>query len=358
MNDLDEEWLSFSNSTINEIQVLEKHEKVKKTPKIEMPKCSDIYISTKTRTCELNSTIDLYNIFWKLNIIKYHEPIEGIIKKSMKINCNNEDEVKTLEMNLEKYKEPNMLVNIISQINQVTKNKKKFKDIRKIDMGLCKKDLISFKKKKKGAFYNCFALILRIKYKDVFKEVHVKIFNTGKLEIPGIQYDDLLHTTLDKVVEILIPFTKSDLKYKKDKIDTVLINSNFSCGFYVNRDALHKCLKYEYKIQSAYDPCSYPGIQCKFFYNPDSTNNNGVHDDKLLEGLRPYRKWSEISFMIFRTGSVLIVGNCDENILHIIYNFLKKIIYIEYDKIFIKINNDEKKKSNKKIRKKTILFTN
>ena len=140
MNDLDEEWLSFSNSTINEIQVLEKHEKVKKTPKIEMPKCSDIYISTKTRTCELNSTIDLYNIFWKLNIIKYHQPIEGIIKKSMKINCNNEDEVKTLEMNLEKYKEPNMLVNIISQINQVTKNKKKFKDIRKIDMGLCKKD--------------------------------------------------------------------------------------------------------------------------------------------------------------------------------------------------------------------------
>ena len=64
----------------------------------------------------------------------------------------------------------------------------------------------------------------------------------------------------------------------------------------------------------------------------------------------------KISFMIFRTGSVLIVGNCDENILNIIYKYLKKIIYDEYDKIFIKINNDEKKKSNKKVRKKTILF--
>ena len=53
-------------------------------PEIEMPKCSDIYISTKTRTCELNCAIDLYNIFWKLNVIKYHTPIEGIIKKSMK----------------------------------------------------------------------------------------------------------------------------------------------------------------------------------------------------------------------------------------------------------------------------------
>ena len=290
MEDLDEEWLSFSVSTINEIQSLDKTKKIDNSPKVERPKCSDIYISTKTRTCELNSTIDLYNIFWKLKVIKYHEPVEGIIKKSMKFNCNNEQETETLEENIKKYKEPNMLVNIISQVNQVKGNKKKYKDVRKIDLGLCKKDLISFRKKKKGAFYNCFAIILRIKYKKVFKEVHVKIFNTGKLEIPGIQYDDLLITTLNKVIEILKPFTIDTLIYKKDKIDTVLINSNFSCGFYVNRDILHKKLKYTYKIQSAFDPCSYPGIQCKFFYNPDSSNHNGVHDDKLLVSYGLHRK--------------------------------------------------------------------
>jgi len=358
MCDLDEEWLSFQTSTINEIQNKKNSEKPVISPKIEMPKCSDIYISTKTRTCELNSTIDLYKIFWKLNIIKYHTPAEGIIKKSMKFNCNNEEEVKILEGNLIKYKEPNMLVNIISQVNQVKGTKKKFKDVRKIDMGLSKKDLISFKKKKKGAFYNCFAIILRIKYKNIFKEVHVKIFNTGKLEIPGIQYDDLLLTTLNKVIDILRPFTKPDLMFKKEKIDTVLINSNFSCGFYVNRDILHKRLKYNYKIQSAYDPCSYPGIQCKFFYNPDAIKHIGVHDDNLLCKYGPHRKWGEISFMIFRTGSVLIVGNCDEDVLHIIYNYLKDVIYKEYDKIFIKINNDQKKNTNKKIRKKVILFTN
>ncbi len=356
--DLDEEWLSFANSTINEIQSIKNTEKIETSAKIEMPKCSGIYISTKTRTCELNSEINLYDIFWKLDIIKYHTPSEGIIKKSMKFNCNNEEEVKILEENLVKYKEPNMLVNVISKVNQVKGTKKKFKDVRKIDMGLCKKDLISFRKKKKGAFYNCFAIILRIKYKEKFREVHVKIFNTGKLEIPGIQYDDLLIMTLDRVVDILKPYTKDTLIYKKDKIDTVLINSNFSCGFYVNRDALHKSLKYKYKIQSAYDPCSYPGIQCKFFYNPDSTINNGVHDDTLLCKYGPHRKWSEVSFMIFRTGSVLIVGNCNENILNIIYEYLKKIIFEEYDNIFIKINNDQKKNTNKKIRKKVILFTN
>ena len=72
MGDLDEEWLSFANSTINEIQINKNHKNMEIKPKVEMPKCSDIYISTKTRTCELNSTIDLYNIFWKLNVFKYH----------------------------------------------------------------------------------------------------------------------------------------------------------------------------------------------------------------------------------------------------------------------------------------------
>ena len=144
----------------------------------------------------------------------------------------------------------------------------------------------------------------------------------------------------------------------KNNIQNVLINSNFSCGFFINRSELAKILKMKYNLQPIYDPCSYPGIQCKFFYNPDSTEHNGVHDDSLLIETGPHRQWSEISFMIFRTGSVLIVGNCDENILNIIYNYLKIIIYKEYDKIFIKINNDEKKNTNKKIRKKTILFTN
>ena len=62
--------------------------------------------------------------------------------------------------------------------------------------------------------------------------------------------------------------------------------------------------------------------------------------------------------MIFRTGSVLIVGNCNIMVLNIIYKFLKNILLDEYSNIAITINNTEKKKSVKKIRKKSILFTN
>ena len=38
--------------------------------------------------------------------------------------------------------------------------------------------------------------------------------------------------------------------------------------------------------------------------------------------------------MIFRTGSILIVGKCDEDVLNIVYNFIKNIILNEHVNIF------------------------
>ena len=177
------------------------------------------------------------------------------------------------------------------------------------------------------------------------------MFNTGKLEIPGIQYDELLIITLDNLVKVLQPFIKKELSYDKSDIDTVLINSNFTCGYYLDRFKLFQKLKYTYNIQASYDPCSYPGIQCKFYYNKNNTKHNGVHlnNDNIIEG-----SWKEISFMIFRTGSVLIVGNCDKTILNIVYNFIKDVLKNEFSEIFLTINNTKKKEPKKKLRKKIV----
>ena len=40
------------------------------------------------------------------------------------------------------------------------------------------------------------------------------------------------------LVNILRPFIGEDLSYIKDKSETVLINSNFNCGFYIDREKL------------------------------------------------------------------------------------------------------------------------
>ena len=320
----------------------------------EKPKGSDIYISTKTKIVFLNQEINLYDIFWKIPLLDYYTPKNGIIKKQIKMTSLNKYESKKIDNYLSK--EKNYKQTLLSFVD----NNNNYKKIQKISVGLCKKDLLSYRTKEKGAFYNCFALIFRIKQENIFKEVHLKVFNTGKLEIPGIQDDEILYKTLEQLIKTLQPFIKENIYYIKNEIDTVLINSNFNCGYYINRDEIFKLLKMKYKLICMYDPCSYPGIQCKFYYNKNKKIQNGICDCvKTCNKKNGKNKCKEISFMIFRTGSVLIVGNCNEKILYVIYNFIKTILEDEYEYInegLIDINNLKSKKQTKKSKYREIII--
>ena len=325
----------------------------------ETPKASNIYISTKTNIAYLNTSIDLKDVFWKIPVIPYAKPSNGVIKKQMKFNSTTHEELNDIleKLKFETYYEEHVITNINNPNGRI-----KFKDIRKVSIGVSKKDLMSYRCKKKSAFYNCFVLILRINVNSVYKEFHVKIFNTGKMEIPGIQNDNTFKMILQLVIDIVQPFVTEKLYYKEDSEETVLINSNFNCGFFINREALNDILKYKYNIQAIYDPCSYPGIQCKFYYNPDVPIQSGSQIS--AENKELYKNIKEVSFMIFRTGSVLIVGKCDESVLMIIYEFLKIILNNEYKQICqknLKLNGEEnvivqtsEKNKKKKIRKKII----
>ena len=371
---IDEEWENFISSgcdddissddeDINEILKSGGEDFVSANLQIDLnaesPKATDIYISTKTKIAYLNQTIDLKDIFWKIPVISYAKPCNGVVKKQMKFNSLAVEELQFIQEKLksETYFEEHVITHIDNPSGRI-----KFKDVRKISIGVSKKDLLSYRCKKKSAFYNCFVLILRLKIVDTFKEFHVKVFNTGKLEIPGIQSESNFNTILENVVLTLQPYVKESLGYKPGTNETVLINSNFNCGFYINREALDDILKFKYNIQSIYDPCSYPGIQCKFYYNPDIDIQNGCQISE--ENKHLYKNVKEVSFMIFRTGSVLIVGRCDENVLLIIYDYLKIILHNEYKNICQKVggkNSEEEfvlkpKDKKKKLRKKNIVI--
>jgi len=336
----------------------------------EMPICEELYISTKTKVLFLNQEIDIYNIFWNIPVIEYWKTNEGVVKKQMKIVSKTPEEYEEYKKKLEGigyYTE-----NIIKQIDNPTARRIKFKDERKITIGISKKDIMNCRGKIKNAFYNCFAMILRFNYggneeKQVFKEIHVKIFNTGKLEIPGVLNTELLDIVKKMILDILQPNINSNLEFiETNSEDNVLINSNFNCGYYINRDILHSILlSNKYNIESAYDPCSYPGVKCKFYFNNqigfDEKLQNGqiLQEDRALKmselGLN--NKYTEISFMIFRTGSCLIVGNCSEKILKFVFEFIKKILVEEYKNIMV-VNEDTTIKTKKvKLRKKTVFVS-
>jgi hypothetical protein len=294
----------------------------------EAPKSSNIYISTKTKIAYLDTPVDLKELFWQVPVIPYAKPCDGVIKKQMKFNTISPEELLDIQEKLksEMYFEEHIITHIDNPAGRI-----KFKDTRKISIGVSRKDLMSYRCKKKSAFYNCFVLILRMRVQNIFKEFHVKVFNTGKLEIPGVQSETVFELILKQVTDTLQPYLNEKLGYKDDSNETVLINSNFNCGFFINREALYDILKFKYNIQSIYDPCSYPGIQCKFYYNPDVEIQNGCQISE--ENKQLFQNIQTVSFMIFRTGSVLIVGRCDENVLMIIYEFLKIILNNEFKNI-------------------------
>ena len=365
---IDDEWAQFlSKSRSGETSEIHIPKSESFTLNTVAPICGELNISTTTKVLFINQSVDINEVFWKIPIMKYEEPSDGIIKKQMKIVSHTQsefDEYKRKLENVDYYSE-----HIIKRIDNPSARRIKFKDERKITVGVSKKDIMNCRGKVKNAFYNCFAMILRFHYDNEFREIHVKIFNTGKMEIPGIVNDELLNIVRPMILSILTKLLPKDEPVEfveNDAENNVLINSNFNCGYYINREKLYSILRSEkYKIETAYDPCSYPGVKCKFYFNHD----DGYSSDKQkgficrndynqkMDELGENKKYTEVSFMIFRTGSCLIVGNCTRKILDYIYEFIKKLLYDEYSNIMTPSEETTVKVKQQKIRKKNISVT-
>jgi len=346
-----------------------------------VPVCSPIYISTKTKISYLNTQIDIKKTFWDIPVMPYSKMCEGVVKKQIKFSSISKEELAEIEecVRVEAEKKTGYVETQIIEHIDNPDGRIKFKDQRKINIGLCKKDILNCRCKKKRAFFNCFVLIMRVEDEmsppdaRTFKEMHIKVFNTGKLEVPGIQNDASLQNVIDNLIKILKNIIGEHVDYQRNKCETVLINSNFNCGYYIDRDKLYDILKYKYRINSNYDSCSYPGIQCKFFYcvtkpdavgtmvqtgqqpTPTPTLASNITTTKIEDD--DSKKYIEISFMVFRTGSVLIVGKCEDYVLHDIYAFIKELLSVEYSNVGSHIikHEDVAKKHVPKLRTRIIL---
>ena len=300
---IDDAWMNFMNDRTSSVEVGE-------IIPNEIPECGPIIISTKTKILYFNIEVDLNFIFWSSSMISYDTIDEGIIKKQMKFNFQDKESVSIFEENIKNINFP-IDIKILNQFSNPN-GRIKFKDIRKVSIGLSKNDVLNYKKKSKSAFYNCFVIIYRILFKGNYKELHLKLFNSGKVEIPGIQDDDILNIAVEKIISLLQPYYSYTIKEDISKRETILVNSNFNCNYYIHRENLFRILKKDYGIKCAFDSCNYPGIQCKY---------------KLSNQ-------QEVSFMIFRTGSILIVGKCENEDLYNIYEYIKGILYKNFSVIY------------------------
>jgi hypothetical protein len=326
-------------------------------------------ISTNTKLVYLNQPIDNNIYFWKIPIIEYYKPQEGVIYKDMKIQLRSPAEIDQYFELLETNKVSDTCPwqeHIIKQINIQTPTKHQFLDERKISVGMSKKDI--YNKKITGAFIHCFCIIIRFELPvGTFREVHVKIFNTGNVEIPGIQSPEMFSTVKQKIIETLQPLLPPDalpLDYLEgvEQPHEVLVNSNFRCGFYIDRESIYTILRDKYHIDASYDSSSYPAVKCKFYYNLELDPANrqrgtlAESDRSLtLAQIKKSTKYVTVTFSIFRTGSCIISGNCSDEILYYVYEFVKNLLLDEYAHICFQTKKPKAKE--RKLKKKYYTVT-
>lgn len=355
MGDIDTEWEQFCDGSYEAAAI---------EPQLPLedgasPVPTELYVSTKTKLSYLNMPIDLAKVFWEIPVVPYHLPMSGVVKKEMKFNSQTQEELDAIQALIPSagVVSQHVLTHVDNPDGRI-----KFKDVRKVSIGMCKKDIVATRTKKKGAFYNCFVLILRVQHEDAFREIHVKVFNTGKLKIPGIQSDEVLNQTLRQLITEMGPSCASEgktLECLPDRTETVLINSNFNCGYYIERQRLFEVLRDKYGMNCAYDPCSYPGIHSEFYYKVGASTQNGRQpisdEDKSFEIL-------QLHFKVFRTGSVLILGKCAESVVQEIYEFLKELLAVSFPTVGCAVQDrsageDKDAKKTRKQRRKIIITT-
>ncbi len=179
------------------------------------------------------------------------------------------------------------------------------------------------KNKKKKIFYNQ-ATIHVIHDKKI---MNVKLFNNGKIQITGLkkptQGIDLINTLLDYFKDI--DMIDNGLHIVTHEL--VLINSDFSMGYEINRMRLHREI-INSGMYSSFEPCIYPGVNIKYYVN--TGNCNGICQcSKMCDGKGKANgdgDCKKVTIAVFKSGKIIITGAQNYKQLETSHQFIKSFI--------------------------------
>jgi len=240
----------------------------------------NLRVSTITSVAELNTPIDLEILFHNIDIndkIKYIE--KGELKKG-------------------------------------TPNKKK------------RRSRIS---KKTTVFFNQATLHFHLE-----KIINVKLFNNGKIQMTGLKKEVQGEKVIKELIGIIQSidsknenkiFLKSNESFKYENYRIALINSDFDYKKKIDREAL-QCVMVDMDMFSSYEPCIYPGVNIKYFYNINNDGPKGVCNCERKcngkgDGENTCRR---VTIAVFNSGKIIITGAMNRDQLVECYIFINKVI--------------------------------
>jgi hypothetical protein len=206
-------------------------------------------------------------------------------------------------------------------------------------IGASARDLLTKKKAAKKTFFNQSTLVVRKRRLDdasQFKEVNIKLFANGGIQMTGITGLEFARVTLEWLLPILralpsaatVPISEEPVFIKQLKIQ--LINSDYHVNANIHRDNLHQIMSQKYCMFSSLEKLIHQGVNIKYYYNTSRT----VGRPGICNCERPCQGQGEgdapgqckkITILAFQTGDIIVTGARKREQLDEAYEFMNHI---------------------------------
>jgi TATA-box binding protein (TBP) (component of TFIID and TFIIIB) len=209
------------------------------------------------------------------------------------------------------------------------------------------KDIMLKPKDSKTSFFNQATVVVRREVSPLnWKEINVKLFRNGGVQMTGVRSIEMASTTLHWLMAYLQrtctaePIFAEAPRIHKEQVQ--LVNTDFSIGAKVHRGALHKVLTEKYRLNSSYESAIYQGVKTKYFYNaerPADAPPGLCPCPKLCKGTGDGSKigvCKKITISPFQTGQVIITGARTMEQIEEAYVFIKGVFRDNADEILRK----------------------
>lgn len=209
-------------------------------------------------------------------------------------------------------------------------------------VGYSSRDAFSKRGVSDKTFFNQSTIVVRKATnteKTQFKEVNVKLFGNGGIQMTGIPAEDFAKETLqwllDELVKVQSPLESGPVFAEPptlSKFKVQLINSDYQVAHAINRTALHSILSRTYGLFSTFESTIYQGVNTKYYYNdkhPDPDRPGICLCSKRCRGQGSGSGPGEckrITMSVFQTGKIIITGGRYMYQLEEAYNFLNAVL--------------------------------
>jgi hypothetical protein len=203
-------------------------------------------------------------------------------------------------------------------------------------VGASARDLLTKKKAAKKTFFNQSTLVVRKRRMDdtsQFKEVNIKLFANGGIQMTGITGLEFARITLEWLLPILatLPTAISETPLFIKTLKIQLINSDYHVNAMIHRDTLHDIATRQYSLFSSLEKLIHQGVNIKYYYNTSRTfGRPGICNctkpcQGQGEGDAP-GQCKKITILAFQTGDIIVTGARKREQLDEAYEFMNQIL--------------------------------